>query len=577
MASLVKKLVKGKPYYYLVESRRVDGKPRIVWQKYLGSANSIAQKLKAAEEVSEPDTIEVSEFGPVALFFSIAQDLRLLELFNKHLPKRNQGLSVGHYLLLAAINRAVCPRSKRALADWFTTTSLVRLMPEVEPSHLTSQRFWDHMDTVSEQAIEAIELELSQKLIRKFNLDLRCLIYDATNFFNFIDTFNAASELAQRGRNKQHRNDLRQVSLALLVTEEFHLPLFHKVYAGNVVDSVSFRSLVDELVLRLKSFQQQCESITIVLDKGNNSAEAWQSLDSVPEVHFVGSLVTSHHPELLEIAKEAFTPVAEEESSESVRWQGTSVYRTRKVVFGQERTLVVTFHEKLFVKQVATLERELRKRTDKLAELKAKLKKWHTGESRGGNPPTKQSVQKQVNELLRLRHMKSLIKVTITNEGRLPKISYRRDKKAYQRLKDTLLGKIILFTDQHSWSNEQIVAAYRSQHHIEDAFKEMKNPSFIAWYPMFHWTDQKIRVHAFYCVIALLLGALVKRTLQVHKKNITLTSALRTLANIKEVVLIKEQKQTKTLKLVRKLSQINGLAKELYDIFELNKMFDTKS
>lgn len=575
MASLVKKVIKGKPYYYLVESRRVDGKPRIVRQKYLGSANSIAKKLQAAEEAVEPDAIEVFEFGPVALFFSLAKDLGLLELFNQHLPKRNQGLSVGHYLLIAAINRAVCPRSKRALSDWFKTTSLGRLMPEVELSHLSSQCFWDHMDAVSDEAIEAIELELSQKLIRKFNLDLRCLIYDATNFFTFIDTFNAASELAQRGRNKQRRNDLRQVNLALLVTQGFHLPLFHKVYAGNVVDSVSFGSIVEELVLRIKLLQQHCESITVVLDKGNNSGAAWQTLDSAPELHFVGSLTPSDHSELLEIPEKDFTPLGGEESSEPSRWQGTSVYRTRKVVFGVERTIVLTFNEKLYVKQVATLERELRKRTQKLAEMEAKLKKWHTGESRGGNPPTKQSVGKQVNELLHLRHMKSLIKVDITEGTRFPQISYRIDKRAYQQLKDTLLGKTIIFTDQHSWSNEQIVAAYRGQYDIEDAFKQMKNPNFIAWYPMFHWTDQKIRVHAFYCVIALLLSALVRRTLQAKKKNITLTSALRALATIKEVVFIKEQKQTKKLKLIRKLNQMNELEKELHDIFELNQIFTT--
>lgn len=171
--------------------------------------------------------------------------------------------------------------------------------------------------------------------------------------------------------------------------------------------------------------------------------------------------------------------------------------------------------------------------------------------------------------------MKSLIKVDITEGTRFPQISYRIDKRAYQQLKDTLLGKTIIFTDQHSWSNQQIVAAYRGQYDIEDAFKQMKNPNFIAWYPMFHWTDQKIRVHAFYCVIALLLSALVRRTLQAKKKNITLTSALRALATIKEVVLIKEQKQTKKLKLIRKLNQMNELEKELHDIFELNEIFTT--
>lgn len=579
MASLVKKIIHGKPYYYLVESRRVDGKPRIVSQKYLGSADAIATKLQAAEKAVEPDAVQVYEFGGVAVMFSLAQELRLLELFNKYLPKRNQGLSVGHYLLLAAINRAVSPRSKRALAGWFKTTSLVRLMPEVEAFQLTSQRFWDHMHVVDEQAIDAIELELSQTLVLQFNLDLRCLIYDATNFFTFIDTFNQASQLAQRGHSKQHRDDLRQVSLALLVIQDCHLPLFHKVYAGNVVDPVAFRSVLEELTLRLKMLNKHCEGITLVFDKGNNSIQAWETLDALPEIHFVGSLPPTQHPDLLAVPRSAFAPLAWpdaagfESDDKNSPGPGLWVYRTRKTVFGQERTVVVTYHEKLFAKQMATLDRELNKRCEKLSALQVQLAKWAIGESRGGNPPTPKSVQAKITALLRARHMKTLIRVDLTDRNGFPQISYHIDEYAYQQLQDTLLGKTILFTDQHQWKSEEIVAAYRSQYHLENAFKDMKNPHFVAWYPMFHWTDQKIRVHAFYCVIALLLSALVKRKLQAYQMKVTFTSVMRALANIKEIVLIKEQKENRTtrLRLSRKVNQLRDLEQKLYEIFELSK------
>ena len=35
MASLTKKIIKGRAYYYLRECQRVNGKPKIIWQKYL--------------------------------------------------------------------------------------------------------------------------------------------------------------------------------------------------------------------------------------------------------------------------------------------------------------------------------------------------------------------------------------------------------------------------------------------------------------------------------------------------------------------------------------------------------------
>ena len=90
---------------------------------------------------------------------------------------------------------------------------------------------------------------------------------------------------------------------------------------------------------------------------------------------------------------------------------------------------------------------------------------------------------------------------------------YHVDQNAIGHLSRTVLGKTILFTDNHEWSDEEIVRAYRSQYKIEHAFRDMKNPHFLGWNPRLHWTDQKIRVHAFYCVMALTLVSLLKREL----------------------------------------------------------------
>ncbi len=34
----------------------------------------------------------------------------------------------------------------------------------------------------------------------------------------------------------------------------------------------------------------------------------------------------------------------------------------------------------------------------------------------------------------------------------------------------------------------------------------LKDPKVVSFSPMFHWTDHKIRVHAFYCVLALMVA-----------------------------------------------------------------------
>src|SRR5258708_30960076 len=109
------------------------------------------------------------------------------------------------------------------------------------------------MDGVTTEQIQQFERQMTQRLIERFQLDLRALIYDGTNFFTYINT-RTPSQLPQRGHNKQKRGDLRQVNLALLVTTDFHIPLIHRLSAGNVHHSVEFLSTTEGLPADYRGF-----------------------------------------------------------------------------------------------------------------------------------------------------------------------------------------------------------------------------------------------------------------------------------------------------------------------------------
>jgi transposase len=101
-----------------------------------------------------------------------------------------------------------------------------------------------------------------------------------------------------------------------------------------------------------------------------------------------------------------------------------------------------------------------------------------------------------------------------------------------------LLGKTILFTDRAEWPDEQIVRVYRSQSHVENAFRRMKDPRFLTFRPTFHWTDQKLRVHACYCVIALMILSLLRRELEKSGITMSIAAMMDSLADIREVSLL---------------------------------------
>lgn len=556
--SLHKKTIRGHPYWYARECQRVNGKPKIVWQKYLGKAEDIAAAMGAPSQVAQPKEIVLSDFAGPAALYDLTDKLDLIATIDRHAGKRAQGVSVGTYIALAAINRCLAPTSKAAMAEWYQSTMLRRALP-VPNSRLSSQRFWDHMNYLDADKISAIEQDLAQSLIERFQIDLSCLLYDTTNFFTFIDSFNDAPTLAQRGKSKEKRMDLRIVGLALLVTKDFHIPLFHHLYAGNTHDATEFASVTETLVARYRLFSQSVDGITLVYDKGNNSQQNQARLDT-SQYHFVGSLSPVQHPDLLRIPRSRFHPLEGEDLNGVLAW------RTRKHVLAAERTILITYNPELFLTQAATILRQLRKRTRKLRELQIHL----AHRPARGKPMTVQSVHKQVQAILSARHMKELIEVSVSEKEGTPRLNYRVDQTAWNRLQHRLLGKNILFTDQDSWSDEEIVRAYRGQHHIEEAFKRMKNPHFVSWRPLHHWTDQKIRVHAFYCVLALLLSSLLRRTVAQKGIEMSIVKILATLSKIKEVVLIYRGTGSRTQPSIG-LNRLTTLQDQLLDALDLKR------
>lgn len=567
MASLATKKIRGHTYYYARECKRVNGKPKIVWQKYLGRGDDIVAALSRAAQASPfipPESASVTDFAAVVSLYDLARRLKLVDCIDRHVPKRGAGPSVGTYLLVATLNRCLAPCSKASIEQWFETTALRRLL-NLRPEQLSSQRFWDNMDRVNHEALERIEADLVTHLVREFAVDVRRLLFDATNFFTYIDTFNQRSTLAQRGKSKEGRAALRIVGLALLVTTDFHLPLLHRTYPGNRADSPTFSSLTRELIDRCKALTGEASSVTLVFDKGNNSKENLQALAASP-LHFIGSLVPTQHRDLLSLPDSQFRSLAAE------GLPGVRVVRTEKKIFGVSRTVLVTYNEALFEAQTQTLLREIAKRQQQLQELQQRLDAWACNPTPAGKPPTLAGTQKKIDAWLAARHMKQLFDIDLTEVERLPALRHSFNAQAWESLQRTLLGKTLLFTDLADWSDAELVRGYRSQAHIEQAFRTLKDPRHIALRPQYHWTDQKIEVHVFCCVLALMLVSLLQRELDRAGLRGSIPEILDELGRIREITVLYpagQPGQKPTLHTT--LSEMNERQRELFTALGLDR------
>ena len=231
MPYLLKKRIKGHTYYYLAETQRVQGKPRIVWQKYLGTAARIQERLQGAE-ISE---IETFELGSVAAVESLERDIGFVDIVDRIVPKRDQGMSVGQYLYLVVLNRVIEPKSKAALAGWLKGTA-IREYRDIDWSTLDSANFWDQMEKVEAKDVAAIGDEVARKVVSVYDVSLDCLLYDTTNFFTQMSP-ETPSELARYAHSKAGKHELRHVGLSLLCNREDGIPLFYRTYPANIHDS----------------------------------------------------------------------------------------------------------------------------------------------------------------------------------------------------------------------------------------------------------------------------------------------------------------------------------------------------
>ena len=512
MATLRKQKVGKYTYWQIVESKRVNGKPRPVVLMHLGTAEQLLYKLKGGPFKKK---IKSYSHGAVSALWRIAEEMDLPRIFAQVFsPQQRDGLPVGKSLLLAAVHRAVKPGSKRAFAEFAEKTTLPKIAGFVS-AKLTSQHFWDQMDTVTDEQLEEAEKEITQKMLEKGLLTPRLLFYDLTNFFTYIATENKKTKLAQRGENKQ--NDLRQFGLAQVVTKEFLLPVFSQVYAGNGSEKRLFIPYLTRLREKLTELSLNVEEITVVFDKGNNSKENFGFLD-FSEIPYIASLTPVYHEDLLSIPVCRYWRV-------KVNGKPLLCYRTKKVIWGKERTVVLYISEKLREGQLRGLTHDLTKKNEKLGQLKRSLE----------SPRAKKKVlERKLKEILKGEKADLIIDVHWEKEG----LSWEIDPLAYRWVTENLFGKRILVTCRKDWTEEEIIAAYWGQSNIERVFRHFKNPYHHAVCPQFHWTDQKIKVHTFICVIGLLLSQLLWKKACTAGYTLSIENLLDRLMEIRETEVV---------------------------------------
>ena len=567
--AMYKKTINGKVYWYLREMARVDGKPKMVSERYLGSAKDIEALLDAKEAAIVPEKTRHLGFGDSAAAWGILARLDVAGIIDGVVGSRRKdaGASVGTYLALAALNRVVAPTSKLGFADWWKTTAADQFT-KIPASVLDHRKFWEATHRLSLEQLAVIEERIAMAMITEFGLDISALALDMTNFATYIHSANEAAPIAQRGKAKQKRADLRLVGLGLVITRDGGIPLLAHAYPGNKPDVTQFPVMIDALGARHRRLAETAgvtvaPEVTVVFDAGQNSAS---NFSRVTDTHlaFVGSVPPSHVTDLLAL------PAKDRRVVDKDRFGGLSAVETRRVVYGTERRVILTHSPTLHEKQIAGFAQTLAKAQAKLADLAETL-------ARGKTRRTTAALTEHINTITRDSWLRRVLVCELT--GTTPathRLEVSINETARAELEEEMFGKRVLVTTHEDWPVAEVVAAYRSQSDAEFGFRQLKDPHVVSFSPMNHWTEHSIRVHTFTCVLALQIAHLMRREAENAGEHHSVRDLLERLASIQETVMIYPSTGGRP-KARRMLTEDIDTHSNLAEIFNLTKYAPKKS
>ena len=499
MAHFHVKKKKGRPYLYVREIARIEGKPKVVSQIYIGSPERVAGLASGIEK--DPVNIKVEEFGALWLAQQMDQDIGLAAIIEDIVPRaaRETGPTIGEYFLYCIWNRMVDAVSKNRLSRWYGRTAVQQIRP-VDISELTSQRYWEKWDRVSEKALQTITQSFFKRIWQRESPNADCLLFDTTNYYTFLAS-DTPSELARRGKNKDGRHHLRQIGLGLLMARDSRLPLYYSVYPGNVHDSKQFEAIMDEMFGIVCGLHKTKERLTVVIDKGMNSESNYAWIDEHARIHFVTTYSTYFAQELATTALDRFEPLDIAKNKRLIEDGNPEdqllAYRTKGEYWGKQRAVVVTYTPATARKQNYTFQSKLDTIRQQLLMMRNKVREkaphWKKHEA----------IRERYVRLCERLHVSSDF-YTLSFEQAKDGLSMSFRKDVYRiTKKQALFGKNIIITDNTDWTTREIVEASLDRWQVEDRFRLSKNDDLVGTRPVRHWTDSKIRCHLFTCVAAM--------------------------------------------------------------------------
>jgi transposase len=510
MAHLYKKIKKGHEYYYIRETQRVYGKPTTINQVYLGTADKVQAALGKGG-------FSPKEFGSVFVLNELDRVIDLAGIVNEILPpkKKTKGPSLGELVFYAALNRAIAPTSKRRLASWYETTDIQRIRP-LRLESLNSQNFWNHWDRLSPGDLEKISTVFFKKVLALLPSKDAHLLVEAGNIYSTSKGNDGAGlELDEPYAAEPAR---QRLGLALVTEHTAGVPLAYQTFRGGLTESDFFERQLDGVLTKAANLGVNVKEVTLLVNPGFDPATVIDKVDRDQGLHFIASCSPDEVPELTEISLKEFTPLTVRPSSRMVNPDEEEnrilYYETKAPFWNRSRKVVISFDPRTFNRSY----QDLGKRVQKVRKEMLALQQRYEQEGYPEDAP--RVIDATLNQLCqRLGLSPLLFDLGIREENGTCRMDFQLNHRQMAG-KVRRFGKNILVTDHEDWRAAEIYEVYAKRYLAElpDGNGKAQGPADnhfqAALMPLYHWTDSKIRVHMFVCIVALTYLALLNQHLK---------------------------------------------------------------
>ncbi|MEE8432679.1 MAG: IS1634 family transposase [Candidatus Desulfatibia sp.] len=439
-------------------------------------------------------------FGPELVGHHVWKQLRFTDVLNKcGFSSREVSLSEA-----VIVGRLVRPSSDLSTWKWIRENSAISELTRTPLIRIKKDAVYEISEEIlrHKKTIEQHLLKREQKLFP----DRQSLyLFDLTNFY--MEGSCTKNSLAAFGKSKEKRNDLRLVSLALMVDSD-GFPVTSRVYQGNIGEPATLKDIMEDMGYLNPNGQLEFASVKpiLVMDRGIATTENIQLIKGYQFPYIVVERAPIH--------KEYASSFSEyQDKFEPIIRKGQKEVWIHKVTGSDDKTSrILCVSEGRKAKEKAIADRWVDRAANDLERFRSSILKGNI-----------KAIDKVYQRLGRIKgrykgfNKRFSEKIEIDTEGKKAVNLSWKIVEADPEEKETLFGCYVIETDQINLDAKKIWHLYMTLTRVEAAFQSLKTD--IGTRPIFHQLAKRTEAHILVSILAYHLLITIEYQLSRHGDN----------------------------------------------------------